>query len=186
MPRLLRLNDFSSSRKKGQWYLISAVMVSGIFLIISTMFKGYFLVDTSEVITNEDYYFWSIQEGFNATVSDIGFSDCYELNRALDEYITLSREKMAEKGYFLYMEKTIDCGLGQADYGILFASDSMVLYRNLDPNDVIKGITIPIFDCLNPENACYLADLYDLCEGLDIVCGSGYETSCCNDYGMCC
>ena len=128
MPRLSQLSNIFLKGKdpegeknrrfvapKGQWYLVSAVMLSGIFLIISTMFKGYFLVDPSTAITNEDYYFWSLQDGYNEILnSDI--SDCYELDRSLDEYITLSKAKMAQMGYFLFMNKSVDCNIVSSGY----------------------------------------------------------------------
>ncbi len=134
---MLRL---SSSGKKGQWYLVSAVMVSGAFLVISALFKNYYIVDTSQIaMMNEDYYFWDLRSAFEKTIEDAGFDQpgCTNLNRRLDEFMVFSQKSMAEKGYYLFMNKSIDCANEKVEYGMLIASGKSMLYYNVKPEEVI-------------------------------------------------
>jgi len=139
MRRSSRSND-RNSRIKGQWFLISAVVISGAFLAISVMFKDYLILDQSVVVRmDEDFYFHNIKEGLNRTVNITGFDlpDCDSLKTKLDEFIFFSKERMAENGYYLYVEKSVDCIANTASFGILLASDRMVVYENVNPDEVL-------------------------------------------------
>ncbi len=130
-----------SNRKKGQWYLISAVMISGAFLVISVLFKNYYIVDSSSsAMLNEDYFFWNIQKGFNDTIDNAGYDQpsCINLNRRLDEYIAFSEKQMAEKGYYLFMNKSISCSDEEVEHGILLTSSVVMLYYNVVPDEIIR------------------------------------------------
>jgi hypothetical protein len=133
---MLRL---SRSSKKGQWFLVSAVIISGAFLLISIIFKDYLFLDQSSVARmNEDFYFNNINEQLNSIVAIYGYADCSNLNEKLDEFAFFSKEKMAEKGYYLYVSKNIDCVQQTATFGVLLASDRMVVYENVDPEDILS------------------------------------------------
>ena len=96
-----------SNRKKGQWFLISAVIISGAFLTISVMLKDYMVLDQSAVIKmDEDFYFNEIKEKL---YSVIDYEDCDKTEKNINEYIVFAKEKMAEKGYYLHLEVDFDC-----------------------------------------------------------------------------
>jgi hypothetical protein len=129
-----------SSNSKGQWFLVSAVVISGAFLAISLFFKDYLVVDQSVIPRmDEDFYFHDIKEALNRTVQMFGFDlpDCINLTNELDEFIYFSKERMAEKGYYLYVTKNVDCSVQKTTFHILLASSRMVVYENVNPEDVL-------------------------------------------------
>jgi len=128
----------SSRYSKGQWFLISAIIVSGAFLAIAALFRGYYDIDTSTIAQfNEDYYFKNIKDQFNATVQD---SNCTDMQENLDEFAYFAQKNMEERGYLLFMNYTIDnCLLKNVRLGMLLASERAILYEDVIPADVITG-----------------------------------------------
>jgi len=104
---------------KGQWFLISAVIMSSIFLTISIFLKGYYHVDTSKVaLTDEDYYFRNIVEELNKTLKN---------SYNVDEFIFFVEQKMAERGYLLKINE-----LGSNKFEINLTSERMSIYRIIE------------------------------------------------------
>ena len=132
--------------RKGQWFLVSAVIASGAFLAISLLFNNYFVVDTSEpALIEEDYYFSGVKSGINRT---IWFSNCTviegitNMDRNLRNFVQFSKDELAEVGYFLHAEYTInDCAAKRVNYGILLASEKYVRCDNVaNPQIVLPGV----------------------------------------------
>ena len=97
------------NRKKGQWFLISAVIAVGAFLAISFVMKDFFLVDASDTARlSDNYYYWNVQDQFYEVVSQ---SQCGPGNSIMDsnlqEFISFSRSDLARKGYFLHVQYNI-------------------------------------------------------------------------------
>lgn len=93
---------------KGQWFVISAVMVSTAMLFLSILYRDYHVTDNFQVTSrNEDYYLESIAKGFSQTVTDFDTPNCRYLKDNLTEYIYFAKQKAAEKGYFLDLYYTI-------------------------------------------------------------------------------
>jgi len=140
-----RIDSVFHPNPKGQWFLVSAVIITGAFLTISILFKDYLIVDQSAVARmDEDFYFHNIREGLDTIVADVGFLDCDSLKTKLDEFIFFSKERMAEKGYYLYAKDakdSVDCGEETATFGILLASERMIVYENVDPEDILTTTT---------------------------------------------
>ena len=179
-----------SSNKKGQWFLISTVIASVAFLSISFLFKDYFIVDTSATaMAYEDFYFWDIKNGLNEMVSIHGFDQptCEDLGYRLDEFSYLVGSNMNEIGYYFFANKTVDCPGRVVNFGILLASDRMVIYENVNPDDLIPP-SCP--SCITDRYICENADddLPDctLCNGLNIAFGPGYKEACCTEWNFCC
>ena len=128
MPRL-------SHYKKGQWFLISAVILSGAFLFMASLFRSYSSIDISQTERDENFYFMNIKNDINKIITG---ERCSE--DALKEFGALARSEMNSLGIFLYLNYTYDCDAGTSEIGILLASDKAVLYENINPNDVISGI----------------------------------------------
>ena len=122
----------SKGHSKGQWFLVSAVMVSGVFLSISGLFKTYALVDTSETArTNEDFYFNIIKQQFNAVVAG---SDCSNMDRNIRGFRAFAEREMNNIGYRFYLTYTISsCASKAVDLGLLVASNRLVVYENVNP-----------------------------------------------------
>ncbi|MCD6557494.1 MAG: hypothetical protein J7K31_00475 [Candidatus Aenigmarchaeota archaeon] len=112
MPRLSRSYDLTHNSehfagKKGQWFIISAIVISSAFLVISMLFKGYYLIDTSSSATiDEDYYFENIQSDLNNVIDS---SDCSNVTKNLNKFIEFAREEMGKKGKYLDVNYTISC-----------------------------------------------------------------------------
>ena len=141
---MLRLFGFRNSRK-GQWFLISAVMISGVFVVISLVFKNYALVDTSSVADmDENRVFTNIKENMDKIASSVTTSDCNPLatstmNLTLAEFRNLATAEFAKTGYFVYIDYTItSCSSRQITKEIVVASDRMVLSEGIDPSTVLK------------------------------------------------
>lgn len=91
---------------KGQWFFISAVIASGIFLSISVIFKDYFAVDSSAALSDEDFYFSSIKDGLITAIK----SDPSCTGENLKEFTQFATDKMARIGYMLNVtQKNLDC-----------------------------------------------------------------------------
>lgn len=92
---------------KGQWFLISAVVATGIFLAIAGVFKTYTDIDTSKPsIFNEDYYFQDVKQGLSNTIK---LSDCSNYDTNIKEYIAFSKREMAKLGYILNITYISNC-----------------------------------------------------------------------------
>jgi hypothetical protein len=130
MPRL--------SLYKGQWFLISAVIVSGAFLAISALFHGYYDIDSSVIGKyNENYYFQNIKDQFNNIIQA---SDCTNMAANLKEFVYFAEQSMQKNGYVLFINYTIiNCADKNVRRGFLLASNKAVLYENVNPEDVISG-----------------------------------------------
>jgi len=69
-----------------------------------------------------------------------GFDNCNNLKDKLDEFIDFSKERMAEKGYYLHVsdaDDSVDCVDKITSFEILLASERMVVYENVDPGDIL-------------------------------------------------
>lgn len=128
----------SSQLSKGQWFIISAVVMSGVFLVISSMLKVSFGVDPSDVgRRDEGFYFNNIKE----QISNIE-SKCLsggDMPRDMKEFAEFSRRSMESRGYFFFMNYTIN-GCSAESVGLMVASEKGFFYQNLDPNEVVPGI----------------------------------------------
>ena len=123
---------------KGQWFIISAVIASGVFLTMSVLFRDYFLVDSSVVASvNEDFYFRNVKNQIDSLrYLDGGCSESAVYNQNYKELKYLAETKMASIGYFLFIDEISGCP--NHKYGIILASEKMVISENIDP-DVFFG-----------------------------------------------
>jgi hypothetical protein len=119
---------------KGQWFLVSAVVVTGVFLVISGLFKTYSLVDTSSAArADEDFHFHNIKQQFSSVVAS---SSCADMDKNIREYRALAEREMNNFGYLFFMNYTIqDCNSKQVTLGLLIASHRFVIYENVNPSD---------------------------------------------------
>lgn len=85
-----------SSRYKGQWFIISAIVISSAFLAISSVFRGYVNTDTAiPHLSDDGVFFDSIRESIkNADDSN----DCTTMGKSMEELAYLLRKQSAERG----------------------------------------------------------------------------------------
>lgn len=128
----------SSRSSKGQWFIISAVMISGVFLAISSMMRISFGVDASDVgRRNEYFYFSNILEQQGNVEAKCAMGG--DFTRDMAEFERFSRMFAESRGYFFFMNYTID-GCDARSLGLMVASEDGVFYQNVDPNELIPGI----------------------------------------------
>lgn len=130
---------------KGQWFLISAVVVSGVFLALSLFFKDYFIVDTSSPAKiNNDFYFYNINRQLDSIVDKTITNDpptCINLTTSLDEFKALTERTLAPRGLFLFLNyEILDCDVNNVvAFDVLVASQDKIIYNvsTLSPNEII-------------------------------------------------
>jgi hypothetical protein len=128
---------------KGQWFILSAVMATGVFLAISGLFKTYNVIDTSESARiNEDFQFFNIRDQFNNVVAQTPCTgDNTELSKNLREFKAFSERSASEMGYLLYINYSLtNCAVTST--GILLASNRMVLCQNVRVADILPGVQL--------------------------------------------
>ena len=132
MPNQLHLS-------KGQWFIISAVMISGVFLIISSMLRVSFQIDPSDVARrNEYFYFNNVKEQIQNVEKRCNFGEG-DIKKDMADLEEFSRNFIESRGYFFFMNYTID-GCNAKSLGIIVASEKGIFYQNVDPNELIPGI----------------------------------------------
>lgn len=113
----------SSRSNKGQWFLVSAVIASSIFLGISFLLRDYFAVPP--IVTNEEnVYFDNIKNGAIRTVQigcqKEGGPKLSNLEN-LSEYIHFAGQRMAALGYLINITpaKNIKCTQGVENFDVI-------------------------------------------------------------------
>lgn len=122
---------------KGQWFIVSAVIATGVFLVISNLFKTYYVFDTSVTArANEDFHFRNINQTFFDIVAG---SDCSDMDKNIREYRAFAEREMNNLGYRFFLNYTInDCTTKYATLGLLVGSSRMVVSYNVNPDDILK------------------------------------------------
>ncbi len=124
---------------KGQWFLISAVMAASAFLLISALFKAYFVVDSSNVArTDEDFYFTNVwQQIGNSAVQNPG--NCQQLDASLREFKAFADTEVSRMGYLFFLNYTYTCPPASVSPGLMVASDRMIVCRNVNTDDILPN-----------------------------------------------
>jgi hypothetical protein len=89
--------------------MISAVILTSVFLSISMMLKEYQFAESSSVAgRDENFYFQNMLEQLNKTIE---YSPhCGNLTKNLNEFIYFEKKEMSQKGYIVDVYYTIlDC-----------------------------------------------------------------------------
>ena len=161
---------FRSSNSKGQWFIMSAVVVSGIFLAMSILLDNFFSVDTSEVATlNSDLFLLSIEDGLDKTIEQ---SYCNNLEKNINEFVYFNKKELYSKGYIFDMKYKLDnCAF--EIYFILVSSEKMDSWIGKRPkiynvtadytdntNTSINNLTIRLVESI-PYNVSGKGFIYD-------------------------
>ncbi|MBI4174014.1 MAG: hypothetical protein HY517_00070 [Candidatus Aenigmarchaeota archaeon] len=118
---------------KGQWFIISAVIASSIFLGMSFLLKDYFAVDTAAVgRVNSDFYFGNIENQLDNIVrnSVTSVANCLNLTTSLDEFIALAERDLASRGYYAKIEyKVVQCSPNVVNFDFIVASHDSIVHN---------------------------------------------------------
>jgi len=121
---------------KGQWFIVSAVIATGVFLVISNLFKTYALIDVSDTARgDEDFNFHNINQTFFSVVAG---SNCSNMDKNIREYRAFAEREMNNIGYTFFMNYTInDCNAKSVSMGLLIGSSRMIVYHGVNPDDIL-------------------------------------------------
>lgn len=118
---------------KGQWFIISAVVASSIFLGLSFLLKDYFVLDSSDAgKINNDFFFYNINNQLDSIVQNTVTiaGNCVNLTTALDEFKTIAERDLAAKGLFLRIDYTIvQCNPNIVKFDFIVATDEEIIYN---------------------------------------------------------
>ena len=118
---------------KGQWFIISAVIASSIFLGMSFLLKDYFAVDPAAAAgINNDFYFGNIENQLDNIVrsSITSPANCVNLTNSLDEFISVAEKDLASRGFYAKIEyKVIQCNPNIVNFDFLVASHDSVVHN---------------------------------------------------------
>ncbi|MCD6381480.1 MAG: hypothetical protein J7L43_00690 [Candidatus Aenigmarchaeota archaeon] len=113
---------------KGQWFLISAVVASFLFLTLSTFFRGYYIVDTAKVPRyNEEFIAWNIVGELNRTISK--YSTATNLEENLNWIIKFLEEKYRKFGYYVDVNITSPVSPSGTSFIILVKTDRAMIRK---------------------------------------------------------
>lgn len=116
---------------KGQWFILSAVVASFVFLTLSTFFRGYYIIDTSSIpLCDEDFIMWNIVSELNKTITQYATSDG-ELAEYLDKLINLAEENYRSLGYYVDINITSPVHLSGTSFKILIKTHQMIIEKDI-------------------------------------------------------
>ncbi len=120
---------------KGQWFIISAVVATSVFLSISVLLEDYFIIDaSSQARVSNDFHFYNIMDQFNYIAENtMTNGSCINLTTRLDELKKLTEDSLGAKGFLVNLEYTInppDCsGSETVDIDLLVASHEQIIFN---------------------------------------------------------
>ncbi len=119
--------------KKGQWFLISAILISSSLLSISLIYKNYFSIDSSDVARMGESDIVSDIENQLSKIVSGGYDppNCAALGANLQNFKDFSESKLAERGYMLDISYSVDCPAKKATFAIKLVSERMSISRSL-------------------------------------------------------
>ncbi len=87
---------------KGQWFIISAIVISSAFLAISTVFRGYVNTDTALPHLNDDGTFF---DAILESIKNIEDSnDCTTMGKSMEELVHLLKQQSTARGIVATLE----------------------------------------------------------------------------------
>ena len=117
------------SKRKGQWLIISAVVISTVFLVISTTFLSYFGVENSDIAARDEPFIKNNIENKMNNIFELYKSKVpcpqTELQTNLDNFIAFSENEYAKNGYFVNITYTLNSCTSIDITKILIESDTM-------------------------------------------------------------
>jgi len=139
MPRSSAYYNFRPSgreqfSKKGQWFLVSAIIITSSLLSISVVFKNYFLTDASKIAKmNDDYLLMNVETQLTKIIDSTGYDQpgCTNLKSALDSFIDFSDEELSGRGRLVTISYIVDCAGRKTSIYMSMSSDEMSISKTL-------------------------------------------------------
>ena len=97
-----------NSSNKGQFYVLTSVVIVGFFFLLSKYVNPYSFIDSSKSITDDEIFFFNnVRDKAEKAVMVSGLDDS-TLNRNLNNFGTLAKDTAGEKGYIFLVRHRID------------------------------------------------------------------------------
>jgi hypothetical protein len=112
-----------SSSSKGQFYVLTAVVVVGFFLLLSRYIGPYSFIDSSRSVTDDEIFFFNnVKDKAEETVS---LSNSTTLLPNLQNFTAIAKSEAARKGYIFVIG--YDINLGDVDFEMGLVTDKYLL-----------------------------------------------------------
>ncbi len=113
------------SSKKAQFFILTAVIIVGVFFTLSKYISQHSFIDTSEAVSGaEVFMFENIVDKANKTVQ---ISNVTNIQTRLSTYSDFVEEIAADRGYRLAFNYTVDLGVPLATFNISLMSEKYTL-----------------------------------------------------------
>lgn len=120
----------SLSNKKGQFFILTTVVIVGVLYTLSKSISPYSSIDTSRVVSGDEIFFFNNVK--NKTVKTIGLSDSTTIQNNLVEYKKLVEEMSNKKGYSFVFNYTIDSAPNTVTLRMLMMSEKYTLFSEFN------------------------------------------------------
>ena len=121
----------SMSSKKGQWFLISAIIISGSLLSISFVLKDYIIADSSDVSRMNENVLLSDIENQLRKIAETGYDQpsCVNITNGLSSFKNFTESSLAQRGYLLNVACTVQCSNRKIVCNNTLSTDQMTVTR---------------------------------------------------------
>jgi hypothetical protein len=133
MLKLSGFNYETRQRKKGQWFIVSAIIASAALLALSFVFRGYFVTDTSLVQLNDESFYF---ENIKASIEEVkSVSDCDNIEKSLEELDHFTTESLIKRGILFKHIYDTECPIFETVNTrlLLIQSDNMEVWDGERP-----------------------------------------------------
>jgi len=117
------------SNKKAQFFILTTVVIVGVFYTLSKYINPYAFIDTSRAASgSETFFFDNVKE---KAIKTVEISNETELESNLNQYKNFVEEMASEKGYNLnFKYNIISTGPSIVDFNMILISERMTLKSN--------------------------------------------------------
>jgi len=118
------------SNKKAQFFILTTVVIVGVFYTLSKYINPYAFIDTSKAASgSETFFFDNIKE---KAIKTVEISSADELENNLGNYTQFIKKMASDKGYSLNFDYNIS--VTNVDFRMVLTSEKMALKANFTVN----------------------------------------------------
>jgi len=117
---------------KGQWFIVSAIIISGALLVISNILRSY-VQDYSYIVRmDEDFILFNIEEELSETL--LLSRDYEDLENNVKHFIYFVKYRIGRFGYYVEIinESALSLPPAKTRFRIILVSDNMNVTKVLD------------------------------------------------------
>ncbi len=117
---------------KGQWFIISAIIISGALLIISNLLRSYTQDYSYIVKMDEDFILFNIEEELGKTL--LLSRDYEDLENNLKHFINFVKDRIGRLGYYVEIvnESILSMPPAKTRFKIILISNNVNITKTLE------------------------------------------------------